>query len=113
MAASRRSARDWSQRPAFRARARRIMSPTGRCRYSGTSWATNATRSSASRDPAGRPPSTVTRPSVGASRPTAMCISVVLPAPFGPARAATRPAGIASVHSRLPSTATRPGTRCC
>jgi hypothetical protein len=76
------------------------MSSTGRCRYSGTSWATNAIRFSASEDPAARPPSTVTRPSVGATRPMAMCISVVFPAPFGPVSAVTRPAGMASVQSR-------------
>src|SRR6516164_8409525 len=39
-------------------------------------------------------------PADGAVRPAARFSSVVLPAPFGPASAATCPAGIASVHSR-------------
>src|SRR6266566_7006817 len=56
--------------------------------------------SSAAGDPGGRPPSTVTAPADGAARPTARFSSVVLPAPFGPASAATCPAGIATVHSR-------------
>jgi hypothetical protein len=76
------------------------MSATDRFLYSGVSWATNAMPSSAAGDPAGRPPSTVTAPADGAARPTARFSSVVLPAPFGPTSAATRPAGIASVHSR-------------
>src|SRR6266516_3602310 len=40
------------------------------------------------------------RNAVSAVRPTDMCSSVVLPAPFGPTSAATRPPGIASVQSR-------------
>src|SRR5580693_3082253 len=56
--------------------------------------------SSAARDPAARPPSTVTPPADGVDRPTARFSSVVLPAPFGPTSAATCPAGIASEHSR-------------
>src|SRR5580700_8727835 len=56
--------------------------------------------SSAAGDPAGLPPSTVTDPADAADRPTARFSSVLLPAPFGPTRAATRPAGTASVHSR-------------
>ena len=50
-------------------------------------------------------------PSVGASSPTARLSKVVFPAPFGPTRPTTRPAGISSVQSvsaqrrpyRLPS----------
>src|SRR5580700_4095346 len=56
--------------------------------------------SSAAGDPAGLPPSTVTDPADAADRPTARFSSVLLPAPFGPTRAATCPAGTASVHSR-------------
>src|SRR6202167_1298031 len=56
--------------------------------------------SSAARDPAARPPSTVTAPADGAARPTARFSSVLFPAPLGPTRAATCPAGISSVHSR-------------
>src|SRR5580704_3999018 len=76
------------------------MSATGRFLYSGVSCATNAIPSSAAGDPAGLPPSTVTDPADGADRPTARFSSVLLPAPFGPTRAATCPAGTASVHSR-------------
>src|SRR5580698_865657 len=76
------------------------MSATDRFLYSGASCATNAMQSSATRDPGARPPSTVTPPADGAARPTARFSSVVLPAPFGPASAATCPAGTASVHSR-------------
>ena len=76
------------------------MSATDRVLYSGVSWATNAIPSSAAGDPAGWPPSTVTAPADGPVRPTARFSSVLLPAPFGPTSAATRPAGIASVHSR-------------
>ena len=76
------------------------MSATDRFLYSGVSWATNAMPSSAAGDPARRPPSTVTAPADGAVRPTARFSSVLLPAPFGPTSAVTRPAGISSVHSR-------------
>ena len=76
------------------------MSATDRVLYSGVSWATNAIPSSAAGDPARRPPSTVTAPADGAVRPTARFSSVLLPAPFGPTSAVTRPAGISSVHSR-------------
>src|SRR5580700_11594285 len=76
------------------------MSATDRVLYNGVSWATNAIPSSAAGDPARRPPSTVTVPAEGAVRPTARLSSVVLPAPFGPTSAVTRPAGISSVHSR-------------
>jgi hypothetical protein len=65
------------------------MSATGRFLYSGASWATNAIWSSAAGDPAGSLPSTVTWPAVGTIRPTDMCSSVVLPAPFGPTSATT------------------------
>ena len=76
------------------------MSATDRVLYSGVSWATNAIPSSAARDPARRPPSTVTPPADGAVRPTARFSRVLLPAPFGPTSAVTRPAGTCSVHSR-------------
>ena len=46
------------------------------------------------------PPSTVTPPSVGLVRPTAMVSRVVLPAPFGPTRATIWPPGMSSVQSR-------------
>src|ERR1700722_4992724 len=76
------------------------MSATDRFLYSGVSCATNATPSSAAGDPARRPPSTVTSPADGTDRPTARFSSVLLPAPFGPTSATTRPAGTSSVHSR-------------
>src|SRR5260370_5621959 len=76
------------------------MSAADKLLYSGVSCATNAMPSSAAGDPGGRPPSPVTPPADGAARPTARFSSVVLPAPFGPASAATCPAGIATVHSR-------------
>src|SRR3984885_6737059 len=76
------------------------MSATGRFRYSGASWATKAIPSSASGEPAGMPPSTVTPPSVGLVRPTAMVSRVVLPAPFGPTRATIWPPGMSRVQSR-------------
>ena len=76
------------------------MSATDRFLYTGVSWATNAIPSSAVGDPAAWPPSTVTAPADGTDRPTARFSSVLLPAPFGPTSAATRPAGISSVHSR-------------
>src|SRR5215472_6973408 len=76
------------------------MSATDRPLYSGVSCATNAIASSATAVPARRPPSTVTAPADGIDRPTDTLSSVVLPAPFGPTSAATRPAGISRVHSR-------------
>ena len=39
-------------------------------------------------------------PGTGCSKPTARCSSVVFPAPFGPTRPTTRPAGTCSVQSR-------------
>ena len=45
-------------------------------------------------------PNTCTSPASGRSSPTAMCNRVVLPAPFGPTRAATRPSGRRSEQSR-------------
>src|ERR1700728_1531890 len=56
--------------------------------------------SSASGEPAGTPPSTVTPPSVGLVRPTAMVSRVVLPAPLGPTRATMGPPGMSRVQSR-------------
>src|SRR6202046_1566609 len=76
------------------------MSAADRFLYTGVSWATTATPSSAGGDPGGQPPSTVTSPADGASRPTARLSSVVLPAPLGPTSAATRPAGTSRVQSR-------------
>ena len=49
-------------------------------------------------------PSTVPSPSVGATRPSSIAIVVVLPAPLGPTKPATTPAGTSIVR---PSTATR------
>jgi hypothetical protein len=76
------------------------MSVTDRFLYSGASWATNAMPPRAAGDPGSALPRTVRVPAVGAARPTAMFSRVVLPAPFGPTRAATWPPGMASVHSR-------------
>jgi hypothetical protein len=56
--------------------------------------------SSASDEPGAMPSSTPISPVVWLISPTASCKSVVLPAPFGPIRATTRPAGMASVQSR-------------
>ena len=65
------------------------MSTTDRFLYSGVSWATNAMPSSATGDPGGRPPSTVTPTTDGTARPAARLNNVVLPDPFGPTSAAT------------------------
>src|ERR1700722_8966396 len=46
------------------------------------------------------PPGTVTPPSVGLFRPTAMVSKVVLPAPLGPTRATMWPPGMPRVQSR-------------
>ena len=43
-------------------------------------------------------PPTAIEPLVGASRPTARCMSVVFPAPFGPTSPTTRPVGIVRSH---------------
>src|SRR5580693_5580564 len=90
----------WASQRRFRNRPRRSMSATGRFLYSGASCATNAIRSSADSDPAGTPPSTVTRPAVGVVRPVAMFSRVDFPAPFGPTSATTWPPGTPSVQSR-------------
>ena len=49
-------------------------------------------------------PKTDTCPSVGSSSPMIISSRVVLPAPFGPTRPATAPAGTSSVQSRSPHT---------
>jgi hypothetical protein len=55
--------------------------------------------SSAFGDPGVKPSSTSIRPVLWPMSPVASCNSVVLPAPFGPIRATTRPAGIVGVQS--------------
>ena len=76
-----------------------IRSAAERFLNSGVSCATNAIPSSAGREPAEYPPSTVTSPALGAASPTARFSKVVFPAPFGPTSATTCSAGIASVQS--------------
>src|SRR6202034_1136144 len=57
-------------------------------------------RSSAPGEPGGSPSRTLSVPSVGLVRPTAMVSRVVLPAPFGPTRATIWPPGMSRVQSR-------------
>ena len=78
----------------------RSMSRTRTFPYSGASCATKAISSRAAGEPAGSVPSTVTLPVVGVISPTVRFSSVVLPEPFGPTSAATRPSGIARQQSR-------------
>ena len=75
------------------------MSAADRFLYTGVSWATNAMPSSAAGDPAGRPPSTVTTPSVGLTAPSAGEVTVL-----GGRRAGSRAAldGIAFVAQDTP-----------
>ncbi len=47
----------------------------------------------------GAPPSTETVPRVGLASPASIRSSVVLPAPFGPTSAETRPSGTVTVQS--------------
>ncbi len=75
------------------------MSVTDRLLYTGASCAMNAMSLSAAGDPVAWPPRTVAVPAVGRVRPTAMFISVDLPAPFGPTSAARDPSGTARVQS--------------
>src|SRR6266542_361088 len=77
-----------------------ISSAAVKSRYSGTSCATKPTRERIAPPSVGVSPSTRTAPASGRSRPMARCSSVVLPAPLGPTRAATRPAGRCSEQSR-------------
>src|SRR5580700_9543282 len=85
-----RSAATTASNPRFMQRPMSRTSATRSRGHSGASWATNPIRSSRW---AGAPPAASTIPSVTGSRPAAMLISVVLPEPFGPTRATTRPAG--------------------
>ena len=81
------------------------MSATLKSRYSGWSWATYPTRASlAAASPCEDSPKTDTCPSVGSSSPMTISSRVVLPAPFGPTRPATTPAGTSIVQSRSPHT---------
>jgi hypothetical protein len=49
-------------------------------------------------------PSTVTRPALGAKRPSRIAMVVVLPAPFAPSSAVVLPAGTAKLRSETATT---------
>jgi hypothetical protein len=74
--------------------------------YTGVSCATKPTLARCAAFAAGREPSTMSVPDVGASSPHANCSKVDLPAPFGPTSPITRPCGMVRLQSvnagRLP-----------
>lgn len=80
-------------------RLRRLALMTTAAAAMGMSWATKPTRASWPGVVPGCPPRTETDPASGRRSPTASWRSVVLPAPLGPTRPTTLPAGMASVHS--------------
>jgi hypothetical protein len=67
--------------------------------YSGISWARNPIPARNPGSCRGAPPRTEAVPPVGLTSPASSRSSVVLPAPFGPTSAHTRPSGTATEHS--------------
>ncbi len=92
------SAYAWSQ-PGFEFLPNLSVSATVICGYSGFCCVRYDTAGCMPR-PFGVSPNTSIRPVVGRNNPVTNPMNVLLPAPFGPTSATTRPAGTSSAHSR-------------